>query len=477
MKSAVFSLTLLAQIVGTLAFPWMAAPDAAEATQEYLRKNGLLQERALEDRGLLDTLTGTLQSSASGLITGLEGTVGDLVNGLSNALATGVKESDRRPDADHPFREPGPTDQRGPCPGLNALANHGYISRTGIVTADEVIKGTSEGFNMAADLSGVLVLIATAFGGNIATGTFSIGGEDDRTYSKSGIGSKALGRQYGLDAHSRCEGDGESDILAATVGNAQRLTLLRLPSTASATREDFFLNNGDNHSQSPRRFRRFMEHAKNNGGQFNIDAANALWAENAKESLDRNDKLYFEAYTIVVVLGEYPFLPEFFSNGTYGSGGSANLASMSALMGYKVNEDGSICSVPERFPENWYRRATPYGVLNGLIPGLIPTYAKYPLLPNPLSAVLNGGQINEIGCALKQGITSGIPSSLLLSTTDGLSGALTKLQNRLLPGLPNLFGCTVGEDQISGNVTSSFKGVDTSLQEAAPGGGQKVTCA
>lgn len=69
----------------------------------------------------------------------------------------------------------------------------------------------------------------------------------------------------------------------------------------------------------------------------------ALWAENAKESLDRNDKLYFgasfgrrtsgtdlrpcplypgsssctdytgdstEAYTIVVVLGEYPFLPE-----------------------------------------------------------------------------------------------------------------------------------------------------------------------
>lgn len=92
---------------------------------------------------------------------------------------------------------------------------------------------------------------------------------------------------------------------------------------------------------------------------------------------------------------------QFFSNGTYGSGGSANLASMSALMGYKVNEDGSICSVPERFPENWYRRATPYGVLNGLIPGLIPTYAKYPLLPNPLSAVLNGGQINEIGCALK----------------------------------------------------------------------------
>ena len=28
-------------------------------------------------------------------------------------------------DAAHPFIEPGPNDMRGPCPGLNTLANHG----------------------------------------------------------------------------------------------------------------------------------------------------------------------------------------------------------------------------------------------------------------------------------------------------------------------------------------------------------------
>jgi hypothetical protein len=60
---------------------------------------------------------------------------------------------------------------------------------------------------MAADLAGVLVLIGVTFGGNLATSTFSIGGEDARTYSASGIGSKAAGRQFGLDGHSRCEGD------------------------------------------------------------------------------------------------------------------------------------------------------------------------------------------------------------------------------------------------------------------------------
>lgn len=34
-------------------------------------------------------------------------------------------------DPDHQFQYPGPTDQRGLCPTLNTLANHGYISRDG----------------------------------------------------------------------------------------------------------------------------------------------------------------------------------------------------------------------------------------------------------------------------------------------------------------------------------------------------------
>jgi hypothetical protein len=94
------------------------------------------------------------------------------------------------------------------------------ISRSGIVTAGEVIQGTAEAFNMGTDLSTLLIFIATAFGGNIESLTFSIGGEDDRTYSASGIGSREAGRQLGLDGHSRCEGD------------------------ISAMRRDFFTNGG-----------------------------------------------------------------------------------------------------------------------------------------------------------------------------------------------------------------------------------------
>jgi hypothetical protein len=60
---------------------------------------------------------------------------------------------------------------------------------------------------MGTDLSTLLIFIATAFGGNIESLTFSLGGEDDRTYSASGIGSREAGRQLGLAGHSRCEGD------------------------------------------------------------------------------------------------------------------------------------------------------------------------------------------------------------------------------------------------------------------------------
>jgi hypothetical protein len=55
---------------------------------------------------------------------------------------------------------------------------------------------------------------------------------------------------------------------------------------------------GDNHNAQPSRFKRFIELAKRNGGQFNLNAANSFYAQNARDSMSRNDKLYFQAYTV-----------------------------------------------------------------------------------------------------------------------------------------------------------------------------------
>jgi hypothetical protein len=103
----------------------------------------------------------------------------------------------------------------------------------------------------------------------------------------------------------------------------------------------------------------------------------------------------------------------------------------------QISSSGKICYVPERFPENWYRRATPYGVVD-LVANLAPTYLTGPplVLPNPLGILQNPGQLSQIGCAIYQGITSGIPASLLGETNDYISEAVSYVQRKLLPTIP-----------------------------------------
>lgn len=45
----------------------------------------------------------------------------------------------------HIFQAPGKNDQRGPCPGLNALANHNFISYDGITSYVEVVNAINQG--------------------------------------------------------------------------------------------------------------------------------------------------------------------------------------------------------------------------------------------------------------------------------------------------------------------------------------------
>lgn len=46
---------------------------------------------------------------------------------------------------EYAFVAPSSTDLRGPCPGLNAMANHGYIPHNGVATITEFVQGTYDG--------------------------------------------------------------------------------------------------------------------------------------------------------------------------------------------------------------------------------------------------------------------------------------------------------------------------------------------
>lgn len=102
------------------------------------------------------------------------------------------------PDAAHPYQAPGPTDERGPCPGLNTLANHGYLNRSGIVHWQDIVQGTKEGFNMANDLGTILAVYGVLSEGDVITGMLSIGGD---------LPSDFVGGRKGLQTHGAFEGD------------------------------------------------------------------------------------------------------------------------------------------------------------------------------------------------------------------------------------------------------------------------------
>ena len=46
---------------------------------------------------------------------------------------------------DHAFVPPGKNDLRGPCPGLNAMANHNYLPHNGVATISQFLQSTYDG--------------------------------------------------------------------------------------------------------------------------------------------------------------------------------------------------------------------------------------------------------------------------------------------------------------------------------------------
>jgi hypothetical protein len=126
---------------------------------------------------------------------------------LDDFLPTTVKGLKRFPEPNYPYQNPKPSDQRGACPGLNTLANHGYIPRSGIVTVAQTIKASAQLFNMGADLSAFLAGGSLIFAGDIPSMRYSIGGSDSRVNSLGLLGSR-LGTATGLSGHLRFkEGD------------------------------------------------------------------------------------------------------------------------------------------------------------------------------------------------------------------------------------------------------------------------------
>ncbi|KAJ6534307.1 Chloroperoxidase [Mycena capillaripes] len=232
---------------------------------------------------------------------------------------TGTKQI---PDADHPFIAPGPNDQRGPCPAMNTLANHGYISRNGITSFEEIINGTGEAFNIDRDMASNMAALNILTRGNPFVNKISIGGVSSFVpplpFESDGPETQ------GIAKHGRVEGD------------------------ASMSRADVSIGDNRNFNQT------LWNMALDQLAQFGDDGPDGPATVFNLQTLIEIKRLNLESDQ---VLDPEFALPPRRLNAAFGTTKQATKRIISSFL------------MNQTFPENWFRAAAP--VLGSPIPGEI----------------------------------------------------------------------------------------------------------
>ncbi|KAF4972594.1 hypothetical protein FSARC_867 [Fusarium sarcochroum] len=314
----------------------------------------------------------------------LNGPVGDVVTSrLSSKLKGVFHESHEKRLLFDPLKKPIevtgvhkfiPPDfekgaQRGPCPGLNALANHGYISRKGVTSLVEVTAAINKIYGMGIDLASILATMGTVFVGNPLSLNpgFSIGGTASGAQNILGNLVGLLGTPRGLNgSHNIIEGD------------------------SSNTRPDLYTT-GDASTMNLDQFQAFYDMASDDG-TYDFDT----FAERAKirfhETIANNPDFYYGPFTGMIARNAgYFFACRLLSNHSAERPGDImdkeTLKSFFAVQ----EKDGRLTYKRgwERIPENWYRRPVDYGLID-LNLDVLALVAKYPELGSI------GGNLGEV---------------------------------------------------------------------------------
>ncbi|KAJ2925816.1 heme-thiolate peroxidase, partial [Candolleomyces eurysporus] len=177
-------------------------------------------------------------------------------------------------------------DVRGPCPGMNTLASHGYISRDGVASPSDMVTAVQEGLNMENKFAIFVTYLNHLMNGNLVTDLLSIGGKT----SKTGPDPPAPAHAGGLSVHGTFEGD------------------------AGMTREDAFF--GDNHSFNETLFEKFIGFSNRFGdGFYNLTVAGELRFQRLQDSIATNPQFSFKNVRFITAYGESVFPVNFFVDG------------------------------------------------------------------------------------------------------------------------------------------------------------------
>jgi len=310
---------------------------------------------------------------------------------------TGVKQI---PDAAHPFKAPGPGDQRGPCPGLNTLANHGYIPRNGVASFEQIIQGTGEGFNMEYTLASALTAFGILSRGNAFVDLLSIGLPTPLVPPLPGNidGPQALG----LATHGRFEGDVSMTRADAAIGDNRNFNQT-LFNELLALVDEF---GDDDPVTGPKSI-------------VNIKVMEEFKFNRFTEDQVQDPVLQYHIGRFLLSYGEAAFTLNFFANGT--------TESLSVPVMTSFFKD-------QQFPtNNWHRKASPGGF------DLIGNNASQIVAAHPVAPGANNAQGVYVAdnltvtpvCGLYNNLASDNLAAVLMNTT----GILLQNVNTLLDAI------------------------------------------
>ncbi|KAG6809746.1 hypothetical protein H0H92_014881 [Tricholoma furcatifolium] len=305
------------------------------------------------------------------------------------------------PEPSHPYIAPGPNDIRGPCPGLNTLANHGYIPRNGIATYEQIVNATSHAFNMGYVLSSALTAFGMLARGNPYTNQISIGLDDPLVIPP--LPGRIDGPETrGLAAHGRFEGD------------------------VSLTRQDVAL--GDNIHFQQSLFSQLVKVVSEYGDNSNVTGPRSIVNQESlaryrqlryNESMQQNPVMSYPTGRMLLSYGEIGFILNLFANGT---DGTLSIPAMTSIFR------------DQRIPPNFYRRAspgTPLIILNT-------ANEVYALHPVTAGAKVNGKFVADPtpnNCSMYDAMAGQLVPNVLANTT-GLLGENVQF---LLQTVHNMF--------------------------------------
>ncbi|KAK5164366.1 uncharacterized protein LTR77_010062 [Saxophila tyrrhenica] len=220
----------------------------------------------------------------------------------------------------HKWVAPGPNDERGECPGLNALANHGYLPHNGKATITQYIDAVTSVYGMGVDLATFLATFGAVVDGNLLS--WSVGGKPH-----TGIGG----------SHGNYEGDSsplKGDLYQ--YGSIGKLVLSQF--------KELYDMQAD--AEQP---------------NYNLDVLRDFRGKRFQESIDKNPKYVYGPFTgILVSQAAYTFIYRFMSNKSeeYPEGilDKNTLKSFMAISGSDDNPKWTFGH--ERIPDNWYKRNT-----------------------------------------------------------------------------------------------------------------------